>query len=228
MVGMFDSIAPRYDLLNRLLSFRRDIAWRRRLAKLVAQHRCHRVLDLATGTGDVLLALAKKRAAQMAVGIDLAPKMLTLAQKKLAKNRAPQTFSAVQANAGVTSFRHDSFDAATIAFGIRNIPDVPETLREIHRVLKPGGRLFVLEFSLPTNPLVRALYLAYFRYAVPAIAGWIGQNRAAYAYLNRSVEKFPYGQDFCSLLAASGFVNSSFESLTYGVAAIYQGVKSSG
>jgi len=225
---MFDSIAPRYDLLNRLLSFRRDIAWRRRLAKLVGQHHCHRVLDLATGTGDVLLALAENNAAHMAVGIDLAPEMLTLAQRKLAKSGAPQTFSAIQANAGITSFRHASFDAATIAFGIRNIPNVSETLREIHRVLKPGGLLFVLEFSLPANPLVRAMYLAYFRYAVPAIGGWIGRNRAAYDYLNRSVEAFPYGPQFCALLSAAGFIHITVESLTFGIAAIYIGVKSCG
>ena len=225
---MFDSIAPRYDLLNRLLSFRRDIAWRRRLAKLVAQHPCHCVLDLATGTGDVLMALAKKRAVQMAVGIDLAPEMLARAREKLAKGRAPHTFAAIQANAAITSFRDASFDAATIAFGIRNMADAPGALREFHRVLKPGGRLFVLEFSLPTNPLVRALYLAYFRYAVPAIGGWIARNRAAYAYLNRSVESFPYGTNFCALLSAAGFIDVNFVPLTFGVAAIYQGVKSSG
>jgi demethylmenaquinone methyltransferase/2-methoxy-6-polyprenyl-1,4-benzoquinol methylase len=225
---MFDSIAPRYDLLNRLLSFRRDIAWRRRLAILVARHRCRRVLDLATGTGDVLLALAENNAAQMAVGIDLAPEMLNLAQSKLAKNHAPQSFSAIQANAATTSFRNASFDAATIAFGIRNVPDVPAALLEIHRVLKPGGRLFVLEFSLPRNPLVRALYLVYFRYAVPAIGGWIARNRDAYAYLNRTVEAFPYGPKFCAILAAAGFLDVTFEPLTFGVAAIYQGVKSCG
>ena len=225
---MFDSIAPRYDLLNRLLSFRRDIAWRRRLAILVGQHSCHRVLDLATGTGDILLALAENNAAHMAVGIDLAPEMLALAQRKLAKNRAPQTFSTIQANAAISSFRNAALDAATIAFGIRNIPDVSQTLLEIHRLLKPGGRLFVLEFSLPANPLVRAIYLAYFRYAVPAIGGWIGRNRAAYAYLNQSVESFPYGPKFCDLLSAAGFIDVTVESLTFGIAAVYQGVKSCG
>ncbi|MCX5770182.1 MAG: bifunctional demethylmenaquinone methyltransferase/2-methoxy-6-polyprenyl-1,4-benzoquinol methylase UbiE [Candidatus Hydrogenedentes bacterium] len=225
---MFDSIAPRYDLLNRLLSFRRDIAWRRRLANSVARHRCQRVLDLATGTGDVLLALAQNNAAHLAVGIDLAPEMLARAQQKLAKLKAPQTFSTIQADAQITSFQNNSFDAATIAFGIRNVQNVSQTLREIIRVLKPGGRLFVLEFSLPANPLLRAIYLAYFRYAVPAIGGWIARNRAAYAYLNQSVEAFPYGPKFCALLSAAGLIDVSFESLTFGVAAIYQGVKSCG
>jgi demethylmenaquinone methyltransferase/2-methoxy-6-polyprenyl-1,4-benzoquinol methylase len=222
---MFDSIAPRYDLLNRLLSFRRDIAWRRRLATLVGRRHPRRVLDLATGTGDVLLALANGRASQMAVGIDLAPEMLIRARQKLARTQAPHTFSVIQANAAITSFRDASFDAATVAFGVRNFPDVPNALGEIHRVLKPGGRLFILEFSLPVNPLVRAAYLAYFRYAVPAIGGWIARNRQAYAYLNRTVEAFPYGKDFCAIMFDAGFANVAFESLTFGIAAIYMGVK---
>ena len=225
---MFDSIAPRYDLLNRVLSFRRDIAWRRRVATLVGQRQPHRVLDLATGTGDILLALTGNRAAKMAVGIDLAPEMLARAHKKLQKAQALDVCSTVQANAALTSFRDAAFDAATIAFGIRNVPDVPETLREIHRVLKPGGRVFVLEFSLPVNPVVRTFYLAYFRYVVPAIGGWLSRNRDAYAYLNQTVEAFPYGQDFCAIMSNAGFIDVAFESLTFGIAAIYKGVKPCG
>lgn len=226
--GMFDLIAPRYDLLNRVLSCRRDVAWRRRLAARVADHPSRRVLDLATGTGDVLLALAEARAAQTAVGVDLAAEMLALAQRKLAAGGAPDSFSTIRGDAIRTAFRDGAFDAVTIAFGIRNVADVPGALLEMGRVLEPGGRVFVLEFSLPENVLVRPLYLAYFRHIVPMLGGWLGHNRAAYAYLNRSVEQFPSGKEFCAMLTAAGFTDVTAEPLTFGIATLYQGVRTRG
>lgn len=225
--GMFDAIAPRYDLLNRVLSLRRDVAWRRRLAVLVGRHRPGRVLDLATGTGDVLAALAEAGAAEAAVGLDMSAEMLALAQAKL-KTGAPGVFNIIRGDAAGTAFSDGTFDAVTVAFGIRNMPDAPGALDEMRRVLKPGGRAYVLEFSLPANPLVRALYLAYFRFAVPAVGGWLSRNRPAYAYLNRSVEQFPRGREFCQMMTAAGFAGVTFEPLTFGIAAIYQGVKAIG
>jgi len=228
IAGMFDAIAPRYDLLNRVLSLRRDVAWRRRLAALVGRDRPERVLDLATGTGDVLTALSEAGAAQGAVGLDMSGEMLALAQAKLRRSGAPRSFTAVRGDATVTAFPDGAFDAVTVAFGIRNMPDAAAALREMRRVLKPGGRAYVLEFSLPENPLVRAAYLAYFRYCVPAVGGWLSRNRAAYAYLNRSVEQFPRGREFLDMMTAAGFAGVTSEALTFGIAAIYQGVKASG
>lgn len=225
---MFGSIAPRYDLVNHALSLRRDVAWRRRLAERVGRQGAKRVLDLATGTGDVLLALLKAGAAPMAVGLDLTPEMLHLARQKLQKNGAPDSYTLLQGDAAWTAFAADTFDAVTVAFGIRNMPDAGAALREMRRVLRPGGRAYVLEFSLPTNALIRPFYLAYFRHAVPTLGGLIIRNRQAYEYLNRSAEQFPRGREFCRMMADAGFGDVTCKTLSYGIAAIYEGVKRSG
>ncbi len=221
---MFDRIAPTYDLLNRLLSFRRDIAWRRRLVAALPSGDRLRVLDLATGTGDVLLALAESpnRLAR-GIGLDMSAQMLMQAKPKLRRAQSASRLSLNRGDACAVGFAEQSFDAVTIAFGIRNVPDVPAALREMYRVLRPGGRALILEFSLPRNLLIRAGYLTYFRHILPAIGRLVSGDAHAYRYLNASVENFPYGDAFVSLMRDAGFASVRVEALTFGVATLYIG-----
>jgi len=221
---MFDRIAPSYDLLNRLLSLRRDVAWRRRLARLLPEGDGLRVLDLATGTGDVLLALlTARRPAARGVGLDPAAGMLERAASKLAARHLEHRAMLVRGDGARLAFRDASFDAVTIAFGIRNVADVPAVLAEMRRVLRPGGRALILEFSLPRQTAVRGAYLLYFRHVLPTLGGWFSGDAAAYRYLNRSVEAFPHGDAFCALMREAGFRAVRAHPLTFGIATIYQG-----
>lgn len=221
---MFDRIAPRYDLLNRVLSMRQDVYWRRRLARLLPDRPELALLDLATGTGDVLIELTRRTPRiTTAVGMDMAGQMLRIGQQKLAA-RPPEAHTAmVRADATCIAAADAQFDAVTIAFGIRNVLDVKAGLREMHRVLKPGGRALILEFSLPQNRLLRSLYLLYFRHVLPRIGGALSGDEPAYRYLNQTVESFPYGEAFCGLMRAAGFVAVRVTPLTFGIASIYTG-----
>ena len=223
---MFDRIADRYDFLNRLLSLRRDVIWRRRLADhLPAGSQLH-LLDVATGTGDLLLSLAEHSPrVSCGVGLDLAGRMLHLGKQKIDGSKQMGCLSLVLGDGAVMPFPDNCFDVITIGFGIRNFADTSRGLREFYRVLKPGGRLLVLEFSLPTNRVLYYGYLAYFRFILPIIGRLFSGDTAAYRYLNRSVESFPYSQQFCDLITEAGFVDVSVTPLTFGVASIYQGDK---
>jgi len=223
---MFDRIAPRYDLLNRLLSLGRDVAWRKRLADNLPGIPSQSVLDLATGTGDVLFSLHKNSAnIQRAVGIDRAFKMLEIGREKAETRNLSGVIRLFPGDAMQIPAKADSFDAITIAFGIRNVLDVGSALAEMRRVLKPGGRALILEFSLPTNFLMKKIYLLYFRHVLPHIGGLISGDSHAYRYLNETVETFPYGQQFCDLMTTSGFREVQSIPLTFGIATIYRGDK---
>jgi demethylmenaquinone methyltransferase/2-methoxy-6-polyprenyl-1,4-benzoquinol methylase len=221
---MFDRIAPRYDLLNRLLSFRRDVAWRRTLIRALPQGDRLRVLDLATGTADVLLAMCREGArVRRAVGVDKSGGMLALGKRKA--DRAGASADFVHGDAQALSFTDGAFDAITIAFGIRNVPDVPAALREMRRTLRPGGRALVLEFSTPSNPVFRRLYFLYFRHVLPRIGAIVSGDAQAYRYLNESAETFPHGEAFLALMRAAGFASVSARPLSSGIATLYQGDK---
>lgn len=221
---MFDRIAPTYDLLNRLLSFRRDVAWRKCIERNLPPGGNLTVLDLATGTGDVLLSLMRP-GSRIATGVGLDPsaKMLDLAQRKFADAKSASRMTALRGDACDISFSDQSFDAATMAFGIRNVADVPQALREIYRVIRPGGRALILEFSMPQNPLMRAVYLTYFRHILPAIGKLVSGDGEAYRYLNSSVEQFPYGEPFCALMKSAGFESVRALPLSFGIATLYIG-----
>lgn len=223
---MFDRIAHRYDFLNRLLSMRRDVIWRRRLADHLPSGSQLHLLDVATGTGDLLLSLAE-RSGRIAcgVGLDLAGRMLQIAKGKLKGSSHRGRMSLILGDGAMMPFPDDCFDVVTIGFGIRNFADTSRGLREFHRVLKPGGRLLVLEFSLPTNRILYYGYLAYFRFVLPIIGRMLSGDSAAYRHLNRSVETFPYGQQFCDLLTQAGLIDVNVTPLTFGLASIYQGDK---
>jgi demethylmenaquinone methyltransferase/2-methoxy-6-polyprenyl-1,4-benzoquinol methylase len=221
---MFDRIAPRYDLLNRLLSFRRDVAWRRAMIRELPQGDRLCVLDLATGTADVVLAMYRENPrVHRAIGVDKSLGMLALAKRKADHAGASAKF--VHGDAQSLSFAGGAFDAITIAFGIRNVPDVAAALREMRRTLRPGGRALVLEFSIPSNPVFRRLYLLYFRHILPRVGAMVSGDARAYRYLNESAEAFPHGEAFLALMRSEGFASVSARPLTFGIATLYRGDK---
>ncbi len=226
---MFDRIAPTYDLLNHLLSFGFDFAWRRKAARCIDGRGGLRVLDLATGTADLLIALLRERPnIADAVGLDCSEAMLRVGREKVRKHGVSERVRFVQDDATKTSLPPESFDAVTMGFGIRNTPDARRTLDEIHRLLKPGGTAVILEFSLPANRIVRWGYLSYLRVGVPLIGALVSRDRHAYRYLNRSIEAFHGPVEFCSMMEQAGFRDVSATPLTGGVASIYRASKASG
>jgi len=223
---MFDRIAPRYDLLNRLLSGRRDVAWRKRLAANLPEQTDLEILDLATGTGDVLLSAFENRDnVGFGVGLDPAGRMLAVAQDKFQTAGFTDRVSFIRSDAMMLPFADGCFDAVTIAFGIRNVTDVSVALKEMGRILRPGGKALILEFSLPENKIIRTGYLCYFRYLLPRIGSIISGDARAYRYLNQTVETFPYGQAFCTLMEQAGFQQTKAEPLTMGISTLYTGLK---
>jgi len=223
---MFDRIAHRYDLLNRLLSFRQDVAWRNKLARFLPAGKALSVLDVATGTGDVLISLHNKSGRiKKAIGVDMSEKMLEAGREKISRLNLDSVISLQTGNATDLKFADETFDVATISFGIRNVDDVDKALTGMYRILKPGGRALILEFSLPKSALLKTLYLFYFRKILPKIGGLISGDSYAYGYLNQTVEEFPYGLAFAGIMKKNGFQNVRFNPLTFGIATIYQGDK---
>lgn len=222
---MFERIASRYDAVNRILSLGMDRSWRRRLAGKVIGLTGGRILDVATGTGDVLWEIACHSAAPFQLyGLDRAENMLRLARDK-SRRFFSRHVDFLKADALHLPFPADIFDAVTMGFGIRNMPDPPGVLQEIARVLKPGGRVFILEFSLPANRLIRRAALLYLRGVVPVVGGFFSGNIKAYRYLTRSVEHFPCGDNFCRWLRQSGFSDIRTEPILWGMSSIYSAQK---
>lgn len=222
---LFDRIAHRYDPLNRLLSFGTDQSWRKKLVQYLPDGPIH-LLDMATGTGDQLLMLASLRSDLTGVGIDPSREMLAIAPAKAEKAGLQRRLSFLHGAAESIPFPDGSFDAVTISFGIRNVVDLRGSLREMTRVLRSNGRLIILEFSLPSNPMLRFGYLLYFRHILPRLGGLISGDPTAYRYLNKTVESFPYGDSFAAILREIGLEKVTTTPLTFGVATIYCGVKS--
>lgn len=223
---MFDRIAHRYDLLNRLLSFGQDAIWRKKVTNHLKDTPNQRILDLATGTADLLVTVCQNSPqVTSGVGIDLAVKMLEIGERKIAEKNLDTMLKLEAGDATDIPFPDDSFDAVMIAFGIRNVEDVPKSLFEMNRILKTGGRAIILEFSLPDNPVVRSIYLFYFRRILPKIGALISGDEYAYGYLNETVESFPYGKDFEKLMSSAGFVHVESTQLTFGIATVYKGDK---
>lgn len=223
---MFDEISPRYDFLNHLLSFGLDIHWRNNLIRYLPRRNSLKILDLATGTADVLLSLCKNNPNILSgVGVDLADKMLELGRAKIHEVKLDQKITLKHGDAHELPFPNESFDAVTIAFGIRNMEDPAKVMREMYRVLKNSGRAIILEFSLPKNNIIKNGHLFYLRHIVPNIGGFVSGHKEAYRYLNQTIESFPYGKEFCQLLEAVGFKNPQAHPLMAGIASIYVGEK---
>src|SRR5436309_12008463 len=215
---MFGSIAARYDLANHLLSCGIDFYWRRRAAEIVASWRPSKIVDLASGTGDLALALQKKLPDAEVVGVDFLPEMLELAKQKGVR----QT---VLADAMNLPFGDSSFDCITIAFGLRNLENCAAALGEMSRVIKSNGHLLVLEFSLPTTPILRALYRFYLHRCLPLLGSSLTGEKNAYDYLGDSIEEFPSGDAMCQMMVENSFTSPTFEPLTGGIVTIYTATK---
>ncbi len=223
---MFDDIAKTYDPINRILSVRQDVLWRKNLSKLLPNNKALEILDVATGTGDVCFSMCEERSnITKAIGVDVSANMLTYAQKKLEKSHLQNKIKFLLQDATSLEFADNSFDVVSIAFGIRNVVDKNKALQEFYRVLKPGGQLLVLEFSLPSNTYIKAIYLSYFRYVLPLLGGLISGQKKAYSYLNQSVEEFVRKEDFLKSLEKNNFRELSFMPLSFSIAGIYRGFK---
>jgi demethylmenaquinone methyltransferase/2-methoxy-6-polyprenyl-1,4-benzoquinol methylase len=220
---MFGRIAGRYDLANRLLSGGRDVAWRRELVAAAISGGPRDVLDLATGSGDVAFALGRAAPGARITGADFCRPMLEEAERKKAASGGGANVVFQPADALALPFASGSFDVVTIAFGLRNLADRARGLSEMRRVLRPGGRLLVLEFSQP-HAWFRPFYLFYLRRILPAFAGRVTGDRAAYVYLNESIESFPGRAALAAEISAAGFQRVQARALTFGIVALHEGV----
>lgn len=221
---MFNNIAHRYDLLNRTLSFGIDVQWRKKVVKLLMQSKPQLVLDMATGTADLALAIAKK-GVKSVKGVDLSEGMLQIGRQKTKQAGLTSVVELVKGDSEQILFNPNTFDAATVAFGVRNFQQLQNGLNELNRVIKPGGQLLVLEFSKPKLFPFKQVYHFYFHYLLPFVGRLISKDASAYSYLPASVDAFPDGEDFCDFLRTAGFDQIKMYSLTFGTATIYSGVK---
>lgn len=224
---MFSDIAPRYDLLNRWLSCGQDQYWRKRAVTRLSPQAGERFLDIATGTADVALEIIRNvpEGAAQVVGMDFSEKMLELAQQKIDSQDRAHSIQLESGSAESLPFEDNSFDGTTTAFGVRNFSDVGQSLREMHRVLKPGGRCVILEFSLPKNSLLNAFYRFYFEFLLPKVGRLISKHPSAYTYLPKTVASFPVRREFSSLMQQAGFMNVTYKELTFGIVILYTGLK---
>ena len=220
---MFDAIAPRYDLLNRVLSLGIDQRWRTQAIRLLEDDRPQRVLDVATGTADLAIKAERLLHPREVVGVDLSAEMLRFGREKLEQKSLTSRITLQQADAEALPFPDGDFDAALVAFGVRNFEDLDAGLRDIARVLRPGGALVVLEFSQPRQTPVKQLYRFYSRHILPRIGGAISKNDGAYQYLPDSVAAFPDGPDFLARMEAAGYRDLLWKPLTFGIASLYKG-----
>ncbi len=222
---IFDDIAPTYDSLNRALSFGIDVYWRHQIKNNLPKQKDIQVLDLATGTADVPLVLAKASQVAKIQGLDLSEKMVEIGKEKVKKANLQGKISLGIGDGCNLPVEDAQYDATTVSFGIRNFPSTLKGLQEMHRILKPGGRAMVMEFSLPTNVLVRMVYLFYFRHVLPFVGNLFSGHGDAYSYLNKTVEDYPYGEAFLKIMREAGFKSPKAMPLTFGIATLYIGDK---
>ncbi len=223
--AMFETIAPGYDFQNSFLSLRRDVYWRRVLAEMLQLENGGVVLDVAVGTAETALAIGHRYPRVRVVGVDFSPAMLGVGNKKIAVRGSGAQISLTAGDGRQLPVRSSSIDALTISFGIRNIEERSQVLDEFYRVLKPGGRLFIMEFSYPDQQLLYLLYRFYFNYILPPLGNLISRTNYAYSYLSESVETFPRDKQFIAEIETAGFSDPKIKKLTFGIAKIYSGRK---
>lgn len=222
---MFNSIAPRYDLLNRTLSAGIDVGWRKKAIRLLAANQPQMILDVATGTGDLAITAHHLLHPKKIIGIDISTGMLEHGNNKIKELGLSQSIELVEGDSEAIQFPDGYFDAVMVAFGVRNFQDLDKGIAEIHRVLRPGGQLMVLEFSQPKLPFIKQLYRFYMNVVTPGIGGILSNNRDAYQYLNDSVRKFPEGTAFIQVLEQIGFKETTIKRLSLGICSMYTGIK---
>lgn len=221
---MFNDISPRYDLLNHLLSANIDKLWRRNAIQKLKPQKPKLILDIATGTGDFAIAATRLNHAKV-IGIDISEGMLEVGRRKLKKKKLTESIELLKADSENIPFNNDKFDAAIVGFGVRNFENLKKGLTEINRVLKPGGVFYILEFSKPVKSPYKQIYQFYFTKILPFIGRIISKNSSAYTYLPESVNEFPDGELFLTILAEVGFVKNKCFQQTFGIASIYEAYK---
>ena len=222
VVQMFNDIAPTYDKLNHLLSLNVDRSWRRKAVRRIMESQPQRLVDIACGTGDFAIALAKAGIPEV-IGVDISEGMLEVGRQKVAAEGLQIELRVDDSEA--LSFADDSVDAVSVAFGVRNFEHLQQGLDEMHRVIRPGGMVCVLELSVPSNPLLLWGYKLYFLHVLPFFGGLISGNREAYRYLPVSVLNFPKPEAFCAMLRQAGFQQVEARSFTFGLCRMFTGVK---
>lgn len=222
--NMFNNIAGRYDFLNHFLSAGVDYTWRKKVIRILKKYQPRKILDVATGTADLAIAEAKLLPDEV-VGVDIADQMLDFGRKKIVKKKLQHIISLENGDSENLRFPDNSFDAVTVAFGVRNFEDLDKGLREMYRVLNPGGVAVILEFSSPRRFPVKQVYNFYFKNILPLAGKLISKHNSAYNYLPESVSAFPDGNNFLNHMHSACFKNTSARMLTFGIASIYAGVK---
>ena len=217
---MFDTISKDYDGLNRVISFGIDIKWRKRVVALLKKETPETILDIATGTGDLAIALVQTGAKKI-VGLDISPGMLAVGKEKIKHKHLDSTIEMVVGDSEQLSFADNSFDAVTVSFGVRNFETLETGLSEILRVLKPKGSLVILETSVPTKTPFKQGYHLYTKYILPVIGKLFSKDNSAYGYLSESASVFPHGETFNNILRKIGFIEVTNKPQTFGVASIY-------
>lgn len=222
---MFDSIATHYDSLNRTMSMGLDISWRRKGLKLLGARNPQEILDIATGTGDLAIMAAQLIHPKRILGVDISEEMMKVGKQKVAKLGMSEVIEFAKEDCMMLSFADNSFDAAMVAFGIRNFEDLDRGLKEILRVLKPGGQLMILELSTPRNFPMKQGYWIYSRLFIPTVGRLISKSKEAYTYLPKSIEAFVQGKQMIQVLQTNGFSSASFKTYTFGVCTMYLATK---
>ena len=225
VAGMFNDIAFRYDFLNRFLSAGIDIRWRKKAIKQLEKNQPKTILDVATGTADVAIMASGILKVAKITGIDISDGMLEIGRKKIQKLGLQNTIELLNGDCETINFNNDSFEAVTVAFGVRNFENLEKGLSEIKRVLKPGGKLVVLEFSKPKSAVVKTVYNLYMKFICSNVGKIFSKNPIAYQYLDESIQKFPEGKNFTAILDNLGYRNTYIKPLSLGICSIYCGEK---
>jgi len=222
---MFNNISGKYDLLNRVLSAGIDIRWRKKTIKQLAANKPQFVLDIATGTGDLAITTYNMLKPAKIIGVDISAGMLDVGRNKIKNLGLDTSITLELGDSENLRFDSNTFDAVTVAFGVRNFENLEKGLSELYRVTKPGGKIAILEFSKPQTFPLNFLYNFYFKYILPLIGKMVSKDMSAYSYLPESVEKFPFGNAFLEKLGNAGFKNTQWKKLTFGISSIYIGIK---
>ncbi len=221
---MFDNISPRYDFLNHFLSLGIDVLWRKKAIRMLNDLQPKYILDVATGTGDFAIESLKLNPDKV-IGVDISDGMLEMGRKKLKKRKLDHQIELINADSENLPFEENKFDAIIVAFGVRNYENLEKGLLEMRRVLRPGGRLIILEFSKPGGFPFKQVYNFYFKFILPKIGRVVSSDKAAYTYLPESVEAFPEGIKFTGILEKTGYNNCTCKPLTFGISSIYSAEK---